>query len=280
MSVQSFACPACGSRKTLADAHAGEKIHCTCGMSYPASPVFAVAEGEKEKYSGPGWAILVTIALFVGFGGVAIWRLIHPINRVSSIGPVAVNPAPVEPADLPATQPTGPPPAPSTEGRTTPPPEKPTAEPPPEKPSPPPPPPPPPLAPTPVASLTAVKLWDAFDLDPADAAVKYTDKVVEVTARGRIARDSLDRPYFGVEAVKPTGRKTPRMTAQERLWEKEGYPPSVRCYLAPDAVAVLENLPPDRDVVLCGVCTGRKNVENVYRGYVVELTDCTAVAPK
>src|SRR5947208_190955 len=123
MTTQTFACPACGSKKTLDDPRPGEKLHCTCGMSYPASPVFAVA------------------------------------------------------------------------------------------------------------------------------AAKYAGKVVEVRAHGRVAKDSLGRPYFGAEVVKPReGRPSARLSPEERRWEVEGYPPSVRCYLTPEQAAALEEVPAGREV--------------------------------
>src|SRR5947199_315177 len=99
----------------------------------------------------------------------------------------------------------------------------------------------PPSPPAAAEAVFAVKLWDGFDLDPTAAAAKYAGKVVEVRAHGRVAKDSLGRPYFGAEVVKPReGRPSARLSPEERRWEVEGYPPSVRCYLTPEQAAALE----------------------------------------
>jgi hypothetical protein len=274
MSTQMFACPACGSRKALPDFQPGEKIHCSCGMSYPASPVFTVAEAPAKK-GGRGWMLVVAFVAMAGVIGSSAWQVAHK-NRPpnSTVEPVAVNSQSHEVPQPPQTGDTTPADPPNPEVNTNPP------APPPPQDTPPNPMPPPPPPPTPVASLAAVTLWDAFGLDPNDAAAHYTGKFVEVTARGKVASDSLDRPYFGAVVVKPSGRVTARMSPDVRQWEKEGYPPSVRCYLLPEQAAALEKVGPDQDVVIRGTCTGRKGRENVYLGYIVELTDCTVMAPK
>jgi hypothetical protein len=140
-------------------------------------------------------------------------------------------------------------------------------------------PPSPPSTPVAAESLSAVTLWDAFDLDP-NAATRYTGKVLEVTGRGKMTKDQFGRTYFGVEVVKPRGKTSARMTAEERRWEKDGYPANVRCYLSSKQAAAVEDVPGDRDVVLRGTCTGRKDRQDVYRGYIVELDDCTLIAPR
>jgi hypothetical protein len=278
MSLQTFACPACGSRKTLADAQPGEKLHCTCGMSYPASPVFAVADAGDKKAGGPSIRVLVLVALLVGCGGVAAWLMTRPPgpSHDQGGGQVVVAPNPVDLSpNIPDERPTPVPTPNPANVRPIPPakagPDKPPIPAPIDKP------PPPPLS-APVASIAADTLWDAFDLG-ATFAARYTGKVVEVKARGRVARDSIDRPYFGAVVVKPRGRTTPRMTPEEKQWEKDGYPPSVRCYLSPEQAATLEKRE-DQDVVLRGICIGRKDRDDVYRGYIVELDNCVVVAPK
>jgi hypothetical protein len=290
-----FACPACGSRKMLSDFSPGEKIHCTCGMSYPASPVFAVAETEQKKGGGGGRGLIAVAAVLAGVGALAAWLMTHRSRPTESpSGPVAViqpshdSTPPEHPTTVPEVGPHGdttptpdkssnPPLIPDVPADPTPVPPSPppvTPAPPTIKPAPPSPP------PTPVASLAAVTLWDAFDLDSAEAATRYAGKVVEVTGHGKVQTDSLDRPYFGIIVVKPRGRVTARMSPQMRQWEKEGYPPSVRCYLTPEQATALENVSPDQDVTIHGICTGRKDREEVYRGYIVELSDCTIMAPK
>ena len=276
MALQTFACPACGSRKSLEDAQPGEKLHCTCGMSFPASPVFAVSDGGAKKGGGSRFPVLIGVLLVVALGGVAVWMTRQRAPTHDQTGPQV---ATVTPSTAPQPKVDNERPTPVPPGDTTsvpPPPDQPT----PENPvnSTPAVKPPPPLG-APVASVSAETLWDAYDLGPAVAA-RYTGKVVEVKAHGRVARDTIDRPYFGAVVVKATGRTTPRMSAEQRQWEKEGYPPSVRCYLAPDQAAPLEKEGGDQDVVLRGICTGRKDRDDVYRGYIVELDNCVVVTPK
>jgi hypothetical protein len=271
MSTQTFACPACGQHKTLEDPQPGEKLHCTCGMSFPASPVFGVPNATRgNRLSGTGWAVGIVAAMLIGSAAAAGWLMTRPnaappetSGEQVAVVPAAVpdvTPNPTPSADPPPTNPNPPQPAPA----------------PPAPPAPPPPPPPMPVA---AESLTAVTLWDAFDLDP-NAAAKYSGKVLEVTGRGKVAKDSFGRTYFGAEVVKPRGKTSARLTPDERRWEKEGYPASVRCYLTPEQAEVLEKLPADRDVVFRGTCTGRKDRQDVYRGYIVELDNCTVVAPR
>jgi hypothetical protein len=138
---------------------------------------------------------------------------------------------------------------------------------------------PPPL-PAAAESMTAVKLWDVFDLDATAAAAQYTGKVLDVSARGKVGKDSFGKPFFGAVVVQPRGKTTARLSPDEQRWEREGYPASVRCYLAPDQADALEKLPAGKEVVLRGTCTGRKDRQDVYRGYIVELDNCTVVSPR
>jgi hypothetical protein len=184
---------------------------------------------------------------------------------------------PTQGSDQNPTPPDRPPPTPVTDNPGT---KTPPDRPPPMPPPNPPPPANPPPVPAAAESLSAVTLWDAFDLDPAAAAARYTGKVLEVSGRGKLGKDSFDRPFFGAVVVQPRGKTTARLSPDERRWEREGYPASVRCYLAPDQADALEKLPAGREVVLRGTCTGRKDRQDVYRGYIVELDNCTVVLPR
>lgn len=280
MSVQSFACPACGSRKALPDPQPGEKIHCTCGMSFPASPVFAVAEAVAK--TTPRAPLFGAIFVLMIFGGAATaWLMNRPTPKMAGT-PMAAGQPVAEPEPAPASEAKA---VEKSEALTTRPtepqgpPQRPEEKEPPAGPLPQPPPPPPP-PPTPVATLSAVTLWDAFDLDPPAAATRFGGKVVEVIGRGKVAADSFGRPYFGVIVVKPGGRKVGRLTPEEQYWERDGYPPSVRFYLTPGQAEALAEVTPDQDVVIRGTTTGRKTVDGVYRGYIVEIRDCAVMSPK
>ena len=162
MATQTFACPACGSHKTLDDPRPGEKLHCTCGMSFPASPVFAVATPARgNRLSGTGWAVGVGACLLVGTAAAAAWLMSRP-----QAGPPESSgqPSAVTQGSAPTSNPPSPPVArgPDTPDTTPSPPD----QPPPTPPSNPAPPPTPP-SPLPAAmTVSAVTLWDAFDLDP------------------------------------------------------------------------------------------------------------------
>jgi hypothetical protein len=296
MAAITIACPSCGAKTPLGEDQMGRKLQCPCGMAFSASPVFAVPNGSGKlsgligtlsgrqpkppqaaappappaRRSGP---LAVSVILLGASAGVAAWLMTRP------------SAAPPPPADEPATavaEAALPAPAASfTDEPQTPPaqpaakePEAPKAEPPGAPPMPPPAPPPAAVGP----AVRAVKLWDAFDLDPGQARTLYAGHTVTVTARGRLLRDAEGRPYFGAELIKP-GTKKGRLTPREQRWEREGYPPNVLCYLAPDQAAALEGVPPEREVVLRGTCVGRRDEPNVYRGYVVVLEDCRVVAP-
>jgi hypothetical protein len=275
MATQTFACPACGSHKIIDDPKPGEKMHCTCGMSFPASPVFAVANaGSRGRLSGTGWAVGIAAALLIGTAGAAGWLMSRPqagTPDAATHPEVAEGPAEVQPGPTPMPAP-NPRPDPGTPDSKAPP------APNPAPPSPPPTPPAPPA--TPAITVSAVTLWDAFDLDPTAAAAQYAGKLLEVTGRGKLTRDTFGKWFFGAVVVKPRGKTSARLSPDERRWEAQGYPASVRFYLAPGQTAALEDVPADRDVVIRGTCTGRKDRQDVYRGYIVELENCTAVGPK
>src|SRR3954454_5621059 len=194
MSTQTFACPACGSRKAIDAPRPGEKIHCTCGMSFPASPVFAVADAGGKKLSGTGWAFAASVALLIGCAGAAAWLM----TRTTAGTPDRSGGHAAAPAHGPVFTPDDPRPPPEPERPTATRPDPDTPNPPPNPPSPPTPDnppvrpaPPPPPPPAPAETLTAVKLWDAFDLAPDAAAARFNGKVLEVSGRGRVAKNSF-----------------------------------------------------------------------------------------
>jgi hypothetical protein len=63
------------------------------------------------------------------------------------------------------------------------------------------------------------------------------------------------------------------MTAQERKWYNEGYPPNVLCYFADAAQAAGAQRPKGQAKVL-GRCAGVTRDPAVWKGYVVTLLDC------
>jgi hypothetical protein len=76
MSQKTFACPSCGSRSTLANGQCGEQIDCTCGLSYTAAPVFAIADATQKKKDLPGWVSFVLIAVIACCCSLTAWFVI------------------------------------------------------------------------------------------------------------------------------------------------------------------------------------------------------------
>jgi hypothetical protein len=288
-----IACPACGSKSKFGPERLGQKVQCPCGMSFTASPVFAVPEGGG---GGPAWlsglaeklppltwqtglAVVGFMVLLGASAGVATWLM----NRPSAAQPDP-NPATADTTPRPSTRPK--PPEPKVEEKTqrpvapepkTPPKADTPAKAVPENSRPAPPPPPPP--PTPAESLRASRLWDAFDLDRDQARARYASKLIELTATGKLQRDADGRAFFGAQVVKPGSKASGRLTPQEQHWEKVGYPPNVICYLAPGQASELAGLSPGQESVLRGVVRGRRDDPHVYGGYVVVLENCRVVKP-
>jgi hypothetical protein len=132
----------------------------------------------------------------------------------------------------------------------------------------------------PPPSAKAEQFWDAFDLDPDKAKAQFVGRTVDLTVRGQVERDAEGKAYFGARVIWPT-KKTPaqlsRLPAQQRAWERDGYPANVRCYLAADQVAAAEALAAGTEYVIRGECAGRQDDPAVYMGYVVVLRDCRVV---
>jgi hypothetical protein len=303
-SVVTIACPSCGHQMQVSSDALGEKVQCQgCGHRYAVSPVFMVMDGQARRRppaASPARSVVrvAAVALIAAGAALAVWVMRRPgpdapapadpppaPDAVASRPaveetvwtappPPAETPAdPVPPPAAPAPDPTPPPPAAPAPALPAAPPDPPAPE---VKPAPPPPTPPAP----PVARLKADRLWDAFDLDPAQAKAQYAGQPVEVVARGRVERDEQGQAYFGARVIWPApdaAAPRPRSTPQRQTWEREGYPASVRCYLPADQVPAAEALPPDREHILRGVVQGRHDDPAVYMGYVVVLRDCRVV---
>jgi hypothetical protein len=297
-----IACPSCGTKRRLDANSMGLKIQCDCGISFSVSPVFAVPDRDESTMTwltgkssrltrwlasclqlpGSGGGMTTVFAVFIllaGSAALAAWLMswggaatLDPRGKATDpaklgytgLAPRASNSGSSVPK--PSTGQNSVPLPSSTEMDPTPPDPKPT-------PTPPPPP------PTPIESLRASKLWDAFDIDRDAAAEKYFGQVVEVTGSGKVHRDEEGHLYFGAQMVTPGTKPVSKQTAQEKRWEKSGYPPNLRCYLQPGEAAALADADPKKEYVFRGVCTGRREDPHVYMGYIVILERCQQIKP-
>lgn len=119
MATMTIACPSCGTKQALAPEALGTKILCPCGMSYSASPVFAVA---PTRSLWPEWVrryskhLAIAGGLLAVLGGSAAWFATRPNAAESvnpSVGPIAKAP---EPKPEPKPEPPVRKPEPSTSG--------------------------------------------------------------------------------------------------------------------------------------------------------------------
>src|SRR5207302_3274792 len=80
MPTLTIACPACGVHRQCEDAELGQRLQCRCGMSFAASPVFAVPDETPRAGLGrlSGWAVGGSVALFVGCAAAATWLMTRP----------------------------------------------------------------------------------------------------------------------------------------------------------------------------------------------------------
>src|SRR5687768_16002473 len=108
-----IACPACGSKSKFGPETLGQKVQCTCGMSFTASPVFAVPESDRggawlsgltEKLPTPTWKTGLAVAGFLvllgASAGLATWLMNRP-----SAAPPDPNPATAESKPKPSARP-------------------------------------------------------------------------------------------------------------------------------------------------------------------------------
>jgi len=294
-----IACPSCGTKRRLDANSMGLKIQCDCGISFSVSPVFAVPDrddsamtwftGKSSRLTrwlasclqlpGRGGGMTTVFAVFMllaGSAALAAWLMSWGGAATLDLRGKATDTAKAGYAGLsPRANNSGSSvPKPSTGKNSAPPPSTTDSSSTGPKPIPTPPPPP-----TPIESLRASKLWDAFDIDGDAAAEKYVGQVVEITAPGKVERDAEGRLFFGAHIVTPGTKPVSKQTAQEKRWEKAGYPPNLRCYLAPGEAAALANADPKKDYVFRGVCTGRREDPHVYMGYIVILEKCQRIKP-
>jgi hypothetical protein len=133
----------------------------------------------------------------------------------------------------------------------------------------------------PPPSVSAYELWAMARDNALAAEEKFRGKPLRVT--GTVGRVGDDNGYYvGLMTVEGAGalptEQIARMSAQQKKWFNEGYPPNVLCFLAPSARQTAAPLKKGKVASIVGVYGGTKKDESVYKGYVVILKDCS-VAP-
>jgi hypothetical protein len=127
----------------------------------------------------------------------------------------------------------------------------------------------------PTVKATAADLWQEYEANSAAADQKYGGRRVQIT--GTVCE--VLSGSVGYEVAEPgvvsmgTFR---RMTAQERRWYNEGYPPNVVCEYPAERRATFARAEKGKSFSVVGRCEGSKRDPNVWRGIVVVLTDCRA----
>lgn len=261
-----LACPACGQRTTCDSEHFGDRVRCKCGMTFTASPVFAVTPWRTafSHVTRSKLSFVTAAVLLAASGGLAAW-LLHKPRPTPTVETPAVVQAPTV-IEAPLANEVPPPPV-------EPPKPAPVEEAKPE-PKPAPKPPPPPDLP-PAIKVSPVKLFDAFD-DPDKASVKFEGQWVELTGPAKLERDEEGRPYRGYVVVAPRKLSQAQLTKLDprtRGWEEKGYPPNIRCYF-PDENDALKERSAGEPAVIRGIVRRRDADEDVYMGYVVVVEDC------
>ncbi len=92
-----------------------------------------------------------------------------------------------------------------------------------------------------------------------------------------VATDDRHRAYIGFQVFEPAKVPASRlrtMSAKEKTWIQEGYPPLVICYLVPTEPSKLATLKKGQTVQLLGRCLGRVKDPSGFKDYVVVLDSC------
>ena len=127
----------------------------------------------------------------------------------------------------------------------------------------------------PSASISAVALWQQYGSNALAVDAKYKDR--ELLMSGGVhevgkARDGRYYVGFYVVLSGAVDESTyDNMSARERRWWAEGYPPNVICYLAKGSEQDFAGVQPGDNVRVRAKVVGVKQTDDVWRGYIVEL---------
>jgi hypothetical protein len=135
---------------------------------------------------------------------------------------------------------------------------------------------------TPVERFNARALWDEYaNVLQADLTCK--GKSIQVTGTVRIAApDDRGRYYIGFQVFELAPVPSDRlrsMSAKEKSWLKDGYPPLVICYLDSTEQSKQAPINKGQTVQLVGRCLGRVKDPSGFKDYVVVLDSCQLTSP-
>jgi hypothetical protein len=124
--------------------------------------------------------------------------------------------------------------------------------------------------------FNARALWDDY-ANVAQADLDCKGKTLQVTGIVRcVAKDDRGRTYIGFQVFEPIQVPASRlrtMSAKEKMWSGEGYPPLVICYLTPDE-RTDSQISRGQTVQVMGRCLGRVKDPSGFKEYIVVLDSC------
>ena len=107
-------------------------------------------------------------------------------------------------------------------------------------------------------------------------AIEVRFRVRQAVALAKLT-DDRHRAYIGCqvfESAKVPASRLRTMSAKEKTWIQEDYPPLVICYLVPTEQSKLATLKKGQTVQLLGRCLGRVKDPSGFKDYVVVLDSC------
>jgi hypothetical protein len=130
--------------------------------------------------------------------------------------------------------------------------------------------------------FNARALWDDF-ANVVQADLDCKGRVLHVTGIVRIvAKDDRSRSYIGFQVFEPIQVPASRlrsMSAKEKMWFQDGYPPLVICYLASAERTDLPQISKGQTVQVVGRCLGRVKDPSGFKEYMVVLDCCRIQSP-
>lgn len=130
--------------------------------------------------------------------------------------------------------------------------------------------------------FNARALWDEY-ANGFQADLECKGKSIQVTGIVRnAAMDDRGRPYVGFQVFEPTVVPASRLrlvSAKEKSWLQEGYPPLVICYLDSTEQSKPAQINKGQTVQLMGRCLGRVKDPSGFKDYVVVLDSCRLTSP-
>ncbi len=135
-----------------------------------------------------------------------------------------------------------------------------------------------PLPSRPIDRFNARALWDEFGGNALQADREYKGTNLQLTGIVRcIASDDRDRPYVGFQVFEPVTVPASRlkmMSAKEKTWYLDGFPPLVICYLDSTDRSELATVKKGQTIQLAGRCLGRVKDPSGFKDYVVVMDSC------